>query len=215
MINVVKNVHVNTVQKGKRCVISMNLIKFLLFVVLLLITPNVFGQNRGSGSYSPSGLVQEFKDVVNNLKKEAEFSRAIENDKKFNPQEFKDASKYTVIAVFNHAVNQDNYEAAKVMLDYMYANKYDKAFISKYKTLAMWRVIKSARVYVYSKNSTHYFKYETAKIKKYAQLLVDKDTNLQYLYDKTTYIASGVPFTHHALINSQEVLIILRNAKYK
>lgn len=201
----------NTKQRGKQSVIFMNQIKFLLFVVLLLTTPNIFAQNKNGGYFENFS----FKSAINNIKKEAEFSRAIENDKNINPQEFKNASKFTLIAVFNQAVNEDNYEAAKVMLDYMYKNKYDRAFISKFKTIAMWRVIKSTRVYVKKDGNTHYFRYETPKIKKYANLLIDKDTDLQYLYDKTTTIVSTMPFTHFELLGTQEVLKILREAKYR
>ena len=193
----------------------MKITKFLLFVSLLLITTVSFGQNRGSGSYSPSGLVQEFKDVVNNIKKEAELSRAVERNENIDPTEFRNASRYTVVMVFNHAVNTDNYDAAKVMLDYMYTNKYDKEFISKHKTMAMGRILKTSRIFVKRDGRKCYFKYDTAKVAKYAKLLIDKQTDLQYLYDKATSSNPLAPFDQYILINTQDILNILRNAKYK
>lgn len=195
--------------------ISMNQIKYLLFVVLLLITPSLYGQNRGSGGYSPSGLAQEFKDIVNNLKKERELSKAVEKNQKVTPEEFRNASKRTVMLVFNHAVNQKNYEAAKIMLDYAYANKYDKDFIAKHKTMAMGRIIRQHMKFTHRNGKNCYFKYDVPVIEKWATLLIDKDTDMQYLYDKTVNIPQTSLFDKFIVTNASAVLTVLRNSKYK
>lgn len=192
-------------RKEKRFVIFMNQTKLLLFVVLLLITPSIFGQ-----SFS-----QKFKNTVNNIKKEAEFSKAIKNNKAITPEDFKDASKYTVIMVFNHAVNQDNYEAAKVMLDYLYANKYDKKFITKYKTIMMGQVIKKSLHFYKREGNKCYFKYDMENIQKWPTLLIDINTDLQVLYEAAVNVRSYTPFEKYVAININEVIKFLREIKYK
>lgn len=215
MIVVKKNLNAFMYRRGKQSVISMNQIKYLLFVALLLITPSLYGQNRGRGGYSPSGLAQEFKDIVNNIKTERELSKAVEKNKEVTPEEFRNASKRTVAMVFNHAINKNNYEAAKVMLDYLYDNKYDKAFISKHKTMAMWRIIRQNMKFTYRSGKNCYFKYDVPAIEKWATLLIDKDTDMQYLYDKIVNIPQTSIFDKFIVTNASAVLTVLRNSKYK
>lgn len=199
----------NTKQKVKRSVIFMNQIKFLLFVVLLLTTTgNAFGQNK-------NGLVTDFKNTINNIKKEIEFSNAVEHNKEVNPDEFRDASVRTVLIVFNHAVNKNNYEAAKIMLDYLYSNKYDKKLITKHKTMAMGRVIDQNKHFVKREGKNCYFKYDVREIEKWSKLLIDKSTNLEYLFEKTVAIPSYSFYERFTALNASEVIKILRESKYR
>ena len=189
----------------------MSQTKLLIFAVLLLTTPSIYGQNRGSGDYKPSDLVQEFKDVHNNLHKMREFSKAVEKKEKINPKEFKDASKRTVIMVFNHAVNNDNYDAAKVMLNYLYENKYDKSFISKHKTMALGRIIRKSMHFVSRDGVKCYFRYDISYIDKWAQLLIDKNTDFQYLFEKTVNLPRTSLSDKNIALNTNEVIGLLRN----
>ena len=181
----------------------MKITKLLLFAILLLITPSLYGQNIGSGGYTPTELFQEIKEVLNNVRENKE---KLDNKQGIKAEQNIDISNFVVSSLLSYAVEKDEYNTAKTILEYAYKNSYNQVSLSRAKARALKNVIQKHRYYISHNINTIYFKCDEKVIDKWAALLIDNYTDLSSIYN-------AIDEGKYIVINAQEVIKILK--KYK
>lgn len=188
--------------------------KYIIILLFILFSINIFCQNIGSGSYNPTELMNEVGIILNNLKESHKIKKDIRNNKSIKMTELKDPVVETLSSLLYYSVDNNNFEASKIILKYYTENNYNTYLISSIKTTAMKKILIKNRLLINISKNVYIYSYDIDTIKIFGEILIDKNTNLQILFEEVYNAKSYVAFGTAKIVNAHDVLHLLRTCKY-